>query len=492
MIKNPERDKELTMKIKSIIAGLIALVSIHLRAMEPEKTKVQPKKSGEYFLEAAARLEPKARHIDLKVHKDLDDKGLMSSDFLRRLLTKAYQGHRFLGTILTDPKLHIKRLSEEKSEARWGTTQLFLAETPQESFIVKGMKDAEAEMANLAKATKLPALSPFFYPNDNYEYPQFVFPIEFLSYEGQKGKKHYLSIMPKAPGISLVSLFKDFVEEPGNRKVIEQVARSYFSTGAAMARFYRKTDRKITQGDFHAGNIFWDPKTGRIIIIDNERIITSMNKGVGICEDIAFLTMKSLFVIKWTNPNLLKELRAAEWYGLYLPSFIAGYISIFPRDSREAIFDWLVKCITTYKSTDTKTVWYADESIIGFSHQKYMEPILSSLRKYKTFLAIDSEAVYKRDKNQKTLLHQAALAGETLAIWPLVVAGAVVDARDNQGNTPLHEASYYNHPEVIKALIRAGADIYAKNNSGETPLAKAKANKSNEAVQILQHYGASY
>ena len=213
-----------------------------------------------------------------------------------------------------------------------------------------------------------------------------------------------------------------------------------------------------------------------------------------VAEDIAFLLMKSLFVVQWTDPQLLKKLRdsgrAHEWYSLYLPSFMAGYLSIFPREKREHLFEWLTECISAYKN-DNK-VWYTDTSITGLSHKEYMEPLFSSLRRSRMFFNIDGESVHKRDKNQKTALHQAALEGEWLSLWPLICAGAEVDARDNKQNTPLHEASYTGEKEAVKTLIRAGAKIHAKNQSDETPLSKAKSHKSMEAVQMLQHYGAQY
>lgn len=91
-------------------------------------------------------------------------------------------------------------MAEEQAEARWGTSQLFLV-----------------------KATNVPQLAPYYYPSANYNNPQFVFPVTYIAYPDQKGAKHYLSILPKAPGFALSVLFKKFPENPSDRKTIQLI-----------------------------------------------------------------------------------------------------------------------------------------------------------------------------------------------------------------------------------------------------------------------------
>jgi Ankyrin repeats (3 copies) len=441
------------------------------------------------------QLDPKIQHVAIRDKKDLDNQGCMTSDFLSTLLSKIYKENKLLKALFTNGKTEIKKLSEELAGAPWGTTQLFLVKCPEISFIVKGMKDWKKEVSDLVQATTIPRLDHYFYPNKNNKYPQFLFPIAYVSYDDQKQNKHYVSVMPKAPGFSLANLIKIFAKQPGDRKTIQQTAQAYFDTGAAMSRFYLDIQGKITHGDLHHGNIFYKPETHQVTLIDNERIASS-SKHANVYEDIAFLLMKSLFVVQWTTPDVIKKLRVNErlneWYALYVPSFIAGYLSVLPQQDRNKAYKWLVDHITHYISGETGKVWYTDESVLEFNHKKYMEPIFNELCRSEILFHIDKQTVNAKDSNQKTLLHHAALNGEWLTIWPLISAGAQVNVRDNEQNTPLHEASYNNHRETIKALVRAGADLHAKNGKGETPLIKAKSNNSTDALDVLHHYGAQY
>jgi len=412
-------------------------------------------------------------------------------------LHKAYKENKVLATAFSNPETHIKILTEELEGAPWGTTQLFLVQSPEKSFIVKGMKEWQKKIADLVHGTQVPGIKPYLYPHlQNNKYPQFLFPINYLSYDDPNGHKQYVSLMPKASGYSLASLMKAFAQHPGDKRVIKQVVQAYFDTGAVMACFYRATNGTITHGDFHHGNIFYKPETRQVTLIDNERVATSSVQANNISQDSAFLLMKSLYVAQWTQPDLVKSLvgnsRIHEWYALYLPSFIAGYISVLPQHERHACYDWLVHALTHYVSSETGKCWYTDESTLGFSHKKYMEPLFNQLKTSDLFFALDSHSAKSSDRDKKTMLHYAALSNQWLAMWPLICAGADVHVQDNELNTPLHEASYSNSIEAIKILARAGADLHAKNSKGETPLAKAQANNSTQALAVLKHYGARY
>ncbi len=430
------------------------------------------------------------QHINVPNKKNLDNKRLMKPAFLTDLL-KRYQGHALLKEAFRNPANRIKNLYAELKATSSETTQLFLVTSPRMSFIVKGMKKRKEEIAGLVRATNIQGLSRYFYPNRNYQYPQFLFPVSYVSYTDKRNQRHYLSIMPQAPGISLASLVKQFADQPGDRRTIKLIAQSYFDTGAALARFYQDTQGSITQGDLHAGNIFYKPENRQVTFIDNE-CTKSMRNNAAACNDLAFLLLKSLFAVKWITPDVLKKLRLTEWYSLYMPNFIAGYLSVFPLQQRREIYQWLENCIMSYRDPENNMNWYTDKGILGFDHKKYMGPIFESLSKSQVFFTIDRDRVNVPDNDRKTPLHRAALNGEWRVIWPLISADAHVDAHDRVRNTPLHEASYNNHVEAIKALVRAGADIHAINEDGVTPLAKAKSRNNTEAMDLLKHYGARY
>ena len=430
------------------------------------------------------------KHISIKDKSDLSSKGYMKIPFLARLLDQAYEEKKLPLRAFKNPKdLPMRKLGEAEKEAPWGTTQLFLIQTPEQSFILKGMKN-DREIKSLVKSIKTQNVSQYIYPNNNNKYPQFIFPVANLSYTDKNNNKHYLELMPMAPGVSLSDLMKKFAANSRDRSVIRHVAYAYYDFGAAMAQFYKATGQKITHGDLHHGNVFYDKKTRRITLIDNNCVAGSSEK-TDLSRDIAFALLKSMYVVEWTDKDVLKQLNLDEWYSLYLSSFITGYLSVFPKKDRRRIFNWLERGIKNYKDPENGSRWYANKSILGFDHKKYMERTHDKLSSSKILFEIDKKTVNDRDKDTgKTLLHKAALRGEWRLIWPLIVSGADTEMLDKDLNTPLHEASYFNHPEAIKALVKAKAELNALDIEEYTPLDKALSNNSKSAVELLRYYGA--
>lgn len=72
----------------------------------------------------------------------------------------------------------------------------------------------------------------------------------------------------------------------------------------------------------------------------------------------------------------------------------------------------------------------------------------------------------------RTLLMEAALAGNTEAVNRLCTLGADVHAVDAEGNTALHHAAAEGG-HTAAALLAAGADPFVRNENGETPLVYA-------------------
>ena len=67
------------------------------------------------------------------------------------------------------------------------------------------------------------------------------------------------------------------------------------------------------------------------------------------------------------------------------------------------------------------------------------------------------EAEAKISKKDATILHCAAIAGNTAILEFLVGKGADVNGEDGEGNSPLSLAIENGHPEVVEALLRHGA-----------------------------------
>lgn len=77
-----------------------------------------------------------------------------------------------------------------------------------------------------------------------------------------------------------------------------------------------------------------------------------------------------------------------------------------------------------------------------------------------------------RDERGRTLLMEAALAGNAEAVNHLCAMGADVHATDKDGNTALHlSAEEGGHAAAL--LLAAGADSKAVNGEGDTPLIHA-------------------
>ena len=90
------------------------------------------------------------------------------------------------------------------------------------------------------------------------------------------------------------------------------------------------------------------------------------------------------------------------------------------------------------------------------------------------------------DKDCNTLLHFAALRGQTECLKWLIHTGADINAANQYGNTPLHYVTRrHNRVDTLKALLNTpGILVNAKNNHGLVPLHFAAASCS-ESVRAL-------
>lgn len=313
---------------------------------------------------------PSTTHIHLDSTSMLDKNGYLSHASLKHLLTKA---DKDCPTPLFGNIQEIRQLSEEQQSARWKTSQLFSVTTAHASFIIKGMKEGAQEISNLAKAV---SLHTYQFPKADHQ-PHFIFPVRYLSYTDQQNNKHYLSVMPKAPGTSLEKLMEAFAQKPGDTAIAQTIAAAYFDVGATMSLFYRAHKPPITHGDFHHGNIFYDQGARQVVLIDNER---NHNDGKqGIARDVAFLLMKSLYVAQWTKPAVVKRLPLQQWYSLTAQNFVKGYVSVLDSQERTRAYNFLKTSLMNYIDHETGINWYNDRTMLGFSHREYMESVLREL-----------------------------------------------------------------------------------------------------------------
>jgi hypothetical protein len=299
----------------------------------------------------------------------------------------------------------------------------------------------------------------------------FVYPLAFINIKDKSGKEHFLSLMPKAEGTYLVELIKDFKAYKDNPELRDRICSSYYNLGKQMSKFYKKTKQPEKEGepskhyskrhgDLHAGNIFID-KDGYVSLIDNETVVDSFRGDKDICKDIAFLFLKSFFLLKWTLGEVVRGYPYQEFFEISLPAFIGGYLSQYPR--REAIkqFEVIGNCLKTYKSDkDPKLgVFYNNSEVLGIALNSYIDPILNRLGNWlreNPFVHNDVSVNDRIDDTGKTSLHKAA-ERERLVMCPLIQAGADVNTRDSDGNTPLAVAVIHKKEKAAALLRHKGA-----------------------------------
>ncbi len=443
---------------------------------------------------------PNIEHIhNVRVDKKGNFKRKMLADYLKQ--SEQLKSHNSGFAKVTESQ--IKHMSQEAKDASWGTSQLFKCYLSNDNqYIIKEIKAScsnpnspikEIERLELAKSYQ--PIANCVHPNKMPEYPQFIFPIAYLSYTHGKNRR-YVVVMPSAKGNSLMNYMTEFQNgyKKNNHAYLQATGKSYFYVGRRMSRFYeyhrsKRTDKStILHGDFHMGNIFFDSKTNQVTLIDNESVCRSFNSCKSRAEDIAFLTLKSMFVSKWNEHKLFfsNHSRKKDWYDLFLPCFIAGYLSTYDQKYRFSEFKKLKGWIKSYKDPEDGSHWYTNTKTLGFSHKSYMDPVFSRIENSKIFFSIDIESAQKYFADGRTLLHDTAKNnGETICIWPLIAAGASINATDNHDNIPLHEAAWSNRDEALKRLIYAGSNKQAKDRNGHTAQDKAKYNNSHKAIDML-------
>jgi hypothetical protein len=92
----------------------------------------------------------------------------------------------------------------------------------------------------------------------------------------------------------------------------------------------------------------------------------------------------------------------------------------------------------------------------------------------------------KRNAKGETLLHRAAMKGNTKTVKALLLLPECdINAKDNAGWTPLHEACNHNHYEVAELLLQAGAKVNQAAYCNTTPLHDALSNGNHDVAFLL-------
>ncbi|XP_052335294.1 uncharacterized protein LOC118357956 isoform X12 [Oncorhynchus keta] len=99
-------------------------------------------------------------------------------------------------------------------------------------------------------------------------------------------------------------------------------------------------------------------------------------------------------------------------------------------------------------------------------------------------------ALHRRNRYGETLLHIAAMQGDTQWIRGMLSLGPDINMADNAGWTPLHEAVSHGQYEISKHLIQAGALVNCTGENGTTPLLDAVVQGHLQIAELLLKHGA--
>ena len=104
---------------------------------------------------------------------------------------------------------------------------------------------------------------------------------------------------------------------------------------------------------------------------------------------------------------------------------------------------------------------------------------------YTTFLDKMEAGDDKRELEDSTPLHAAALANARETAEVLLQNGADINAKDDEGDTSLHFAALANARETAEVLLQNGADANAQAKDGTTPLHFAALANACEIAEVL-------
>ncbi|MGE0010398.1 MAG: ankyrin repeat and protein kinase domain-containing protein [Candidatus Babeliales bacterium] len=366
--------------------------------------------------------------------------------------------------------------------AHWANEQLFMVTSENgNQYILKEIKytmKPKEEIARLERAYNSLRLEPYIHPEKKNNL-SLILARTYLKYNDGK-RDHYLVLMSKAKGNSLQSVMEQ-VKSQSSQAAMDLASQAYYDLGAAMARFYKQygaLNKTVIHKDLHAGNIFYDPKSRLVTLIDNEGFARSLEEPRSISEDLSKLFVLSPRIMERGNPDFFqgnKEL-LKRWYAVALTSFIFGFIRTYDKSEQLAIFMQLKNELMQRIGLDDNATKFANQTGIFTIIEKEILPQLEQ----------------KLIKEKKTPLHIAAGNCDLTQLVAIFIneKTKTINQPDAYGNMPLHEAAYYGCLRAAELLLKAGATVNAPNVNKETPLFKARYNKQKSLEDFLKSQGA--
>ncbi|MGC2310394.1 MAG: hypothetical protein WA432_02100 [Candidatus Babeliaceae bacterium] len=257
------------------------------------------------------------------------------------------------------------------------TAQLFTIESTckgkSEYYILKETSAKYVETKRLADLYGIKALDDLIWPHTQHGYPSLAIPEAFIQYGD-----HYLSLMPQAPGAPLSSFMKKYVINPTEENK-QLVIQAYNDVGYAIAKFHRKFMKQtnnmlgptVIHGDFQHQNIFYDPKTKQVTLIDNELIAKGFANLTDPVKDIVHLLIISIDVDILIPQEIRNSLNPQKWLEIVVPAFLMGYLKAYPAQDRKKVLKEIqdhLKNNALYKEINGKTKYPLDNVFTEIEH----------------------------------------------------------------------------------------------------------------------------
>lgn len=283
-----------------------------------------------------------------------DSYGNFTEKSLADFLVQAYQDKKLNNSDFAQIKcIETKNLVGHAPPSAF-TSQLFLVtskcSTPVgKKYILKDLKLGQTEASRLAILASKAEIKDI---QNKSGFPVVIFPEAYLSYS-YNGKKHTLSLMPKAEGIT----FSDFTENYGKNPssvYLEKLVDAYKKAGTALGNFHKHfmgpdkgetSLNTVRHADLHRNNIFYDESTGTVSFIDNETMMQRFNERDNAIYDVHKLIYSLLSIV-----DILKlDSSAKRQVGVdLLTAFLESYINVFGSEkAKKHVFNTIVQYFQT-------------------------------------------------------------------------------------------------------------------------------------------------
>lgn len=273
----------------------------------------------------------------------LDLQGYFTAPGLDEYLVAAHKAEKLVGPDFAGFEnvecLDVRDLMSNKGV---NTLQLFVLSAqcpPQNEYIVKEMGEGDIEAGKLQQGSQLPELQPYMAPaTPPAGFPTLVFPVVYFSYE-HAGKKHVMSIMPRAKGVTLRALLYAYKNDPKGQESV--VSKAYKAVGEAFGKMHRQfMDPQFagtsiagktggSHGDAHMMNIMWDEGTGRVYWIDLERVGNRFTRrGDSPAGDVIYNIYMAFYPVL-TPPGFFDGFNKNRWMYLTVKNIVRGYLKAY-------------------------------------------------------------------------------------------------------------------------------------------------------------------